>query len=52
MHIQYCAIKTGRENEIPFHYPFISPTCFTQIPLRGIFVKQFSLIFPFFPDVG
>ena len=28
-------------------FPFISPTCFTHIPLRGIFVKQFSPIFPF-----
>ena len=31
---------------------FISHTCFTQIPLRGFFVKQFSLIFPLFPWCG
>ena len=52
MYVQYCAIETGRENEIPFHFPLISPTCFTQIPLRGIFVKQFSLIFSLFPWCG
>ena len=30
-------------------FPFIFPTSFTQIPQMGIFVKQFSLIFPLFP---
>ena len=37
MHVQYCAIETGRENEITFHFSFIFPTCFTQIPQMGIF---------------
>ena len=52
LEVQYCAIETACENEIPLHFPFISPTCFTQIPLRGIFVKQFSHIFPVFPWCG
>ena len=37
---------------MPFHFLFIFLTCFTQIPQMGIFVKQFPLIFPLFPDVG
>ena len=44
-----CAIETCFENEIPFHFPFISPTCFTQIPQMGILVKHFFLILPLFP---
>ena len=51
-YIQYCAIETCREKEIPFHFPFIPPTCSTQIPQMGISAKQFSLIFPLSPDVG
>ena len=50
--LQYCAIETCGENEIPFYFHSISPTCFTQIPHMGSFVKQFSLILPLFPDVG
>ena len=37
--IQYCAIETGGENEIPFHFPHLFHT-------NSIFVKQFSHIFP------
>ena len=47
--IQYCAIETCGENEIPFHFPFISPTCFTQISEMGILWNT-SLISPFFLD--
>ena len=50
--LQYCAIETGREKKIPFHFPFIFLTCLPQIPQLGIFVKQFSLIFPLFPRCG
>ena len=50
--LQYCTFETGRENKVPFHFPFISPTCFTQIPQMGIFVKQFSFIFPLFLRYG
>ena len=37
----YCAIETGGENEIPFHFPQL----FHTIPQREFFVKQFSPIF-------
>ena len=47
MQIQYRAIEA--RGEIPFHFSFISPTFFTQIPQMGTFVKWFSLIFLFFP---
>ena len=48
--LQYCAIETGRENEIPFHFPFIFPTCFTQIPQN--FCETVFPHFPLFPGCG
>ena len=33
-------------------FPFISPTCFTQIPQMGILLKQFSLISSLFSRRG
>ena len=45
--IQYCAIETGRDNEIPFYFPFISPMhLFHTNSPEGNFSET---VFPHFP---
>ena len=43
--VQYCAMETCGENEIPFHFPHL----FHTNSQDGSFCKHFSLIFPLFP---
>ena len=52
MYVQYCAIETGRENEIPFHFPLIPPPVSHKFPWGGFLWNSFPSFSPFFPDVG